>query len=319
MSTSESQDITPGYSLRLKDGKCWKHNGEYMGHILRFGTLEKGNKPAVPYYKFENGLVSGANLKFTEVECDKNGEVSGDNLKLYDGKCWKHYGEEMGHLQVINKQYDDTTWYGFENGSALGKDMKFFEIPCKQITYDGIPLERIEDKIPSTSLMLDDGKCWKHKGEYLGKYKGFRYIKGKNDKEDKEYTFENKILLGDNLKFTEIRCINPRAFNSTAFRGPPDTIPGQSVEVKNNKCWNHVGQYLGKFVSKTYGRDDLWTSKEGRLMPYEIYTFEKGSVQGINLHFTEVSCEQNKKGGTRKNKKSFRRSKRSTRVRPKAE
>lgn len=74
-----------------------------------------------------------------------------------------------------------------------------------------------------------------------------------------------------------------------------DTTPGSALVANDGKCWKHKGKYMGKYLSfKLTGR------------PYDPdpeYTFENGVVCNIGLKFTEVPCEDAKKGGTRKNRK----------------
>jgi hypothetical protein len=59
------------------------------------------------------------------------------------------------------------------------------------------------DKISGISLVIGDGKCWQHKGQYLGKYLSFRLVGNPNDP-DPEYTFEHGIVSSLGLKFTEV-------------------------------------------------------------------------------------------------------------------
>jgi|Laugresubdmm15sn_1035100.scaffolds.fasta_scaffold216912_1 hypothetical protein len=76
------------------------------------------------------------------------------------------------------------------------------------------------------------------------------------------------------------------------------TIPGEFIQKKNGKCWSYQGRYLGEYDRILYGSVNLWSSKDGKHLPYEIYLFKNGtkqgtSVQGIELTFTEVSCQHN--------------------------
>ena len=61
------------------------------------------------------------------------------------------------------------------------------------------------DKVPGRDLVVGDGKCWKHKGEYMGKYLSFQLI-GRPYDPDPEYTFENGVVSDLGLKFTEVAC-----------------------------------------------------------------------------------------------------------------
>jgi len=60
-------DKTPGYSLVIGDGKCWKHKKQYLGKYLKFKLVGRPNDPD-PEYTFEHGVVSDLGLKFTEVQ-----------------------------------------------------------------------------------------------------------------------------------------------------------------------------------------------------------------------------------------------------------
>lgn len=59
-------DTTPGNTLVVGDGKCWKHKGKYMGKYLSFNLIGRTHDPD-PEYTFEYGVVSDFGLKFTEV------------------------------------------------------------------------------------------------------------------------------------------------------------------------------------------------------------------------------------------------------------
>ena len=55
--------------LRVGDGKCWSHDGNYMGKLKSFKLIGRVYDPD-PEYTFEKGKVSGLGLKFTEVPCE---------------------------------------------------------------------------------------------------------------------------------------------------------------------------------------------------------------------------------------------------------
>lgn len=83
-----------------------------------------------------------------------------------------------------------------------------------------------------------------------------------------------------------------------------NSTPGSNLVIGDGKCWKHKGKYMGKYLSfKLVGR------------PYDPdpeYTFENGVESDLGLKFTEVPCEE-KKGGTRKNKRRVGRKNRSKR------
>lgn len=64
-------DKTPGNTLVVGDGKCWKHKGKYMGKYLKFQLVGRSYDPD-PEYTFEHGVVSDLGLKFTEVPCEES-------------------------------------------------------------------------------------------------------------------------------------------------------------------------------------------------------------------------------------------------------
>jgi len=55
--------------LRVGNGKCWSHEGIYMGKLKSFKLIGRVYDPD-PEYTFEKGKVSGLGLKFTEVPCE---------------------------------------------------------------------------------------------------------------------------------------------------------------------------------------------------------------------------------------------------------
>jgi hypothetical protein len=59
------------------------------------------------------------------------------------------------------------------------------------------------DNTPGTSLVIGDGKCWSHKGKYMGKYLNYKLI-GRVYDLDPEYTFEHGTVSDLGLKFTEV-------------------------------------------------------------------------------------------------------------------
>ena len=61
------------------------------------------------------------------------------------------------------------------------------------------------DSVPGSALVIGDGKCWKHKGKYMGKYLRFELI-GRPYDPDPEYTFEYGVVSDLGLKFTEVLC-----------------------------------------------------------------------------------------------------------------
>jgi hypothetical protein len=61
------------------------------------------------------------------------------------------------------------------------------------------------NKTPGGTLVEKDGKCWSHKGKYMGKYLSFKLV-GRAYDPDPEYTFEHGVVSDLGLKFTEVKC-----------------------------------------------------------------------------------------------------------------
>ena len=55
--------------LQVGDGKCWSHDGKYMGKLKSFKLIGRVYDPD-PEYTFEKGKVIGLGLKFNEVPCE---------------------------------------------------------------------------------------------------------------------------------------------------------------------------------------------------------------------------------------------------------
>jgi hypothetical protein len=65
------------------------------------------------------------------------------------------------------------------------------------------------DTTPANTLVVGDGKYWKHKGKYMGRYLSFKLI-GRPYDPDPEYTFENGVVSDLGLKFTEVPYEDPK-------------------------------------------------------------------------------------------------------------
>jgi len=62
--------------------------------------------------------------------------------------------------------------------------------------------------IPLNKLVAGDGKCWRHKGKYLGKYLSVELFRRSFDT-DVKYIFENDALYDYefDLKVSEVPCV----------------------------------------------------------------------------------------------------------------
>ena len=59
------------------------------------------------------------------------------------------------------------------------------------------------DTTPGNTLVIGDGKHWKHMGKYMGKYIKFELV-GRMYDPDPEYTFENGKVYGLGMCFTVV-------------------------------------------------------------------------------------------------------------------
>ena len=64
-------------------------------------------------------------------------------------------------------------------------------------------MDTTPDTTPGNKLLIGDGKYWKHKGKYMGKYLSFKLVGAIHDP-DPEYTFEKGVVSNLGLKFTEV-------------------------------------------------------------------------------------------------------------------
>ena len=62
-------DTVAGNALVLGSG-YWSHGGKYLGRYLSFKLIGRIYDPD-PEYTFEHGVVSGLDLKFTQVSSQK--------------------------------------------------------------------------------------------------------------------------------------------------------------------------------------------------------------------------------------------------------
>ena len=74
-------------------------------------------------------------------------------------------------------------------------------IPTNNIILSFIKMNNIS----GDNLVRNDGKCWSHKGKYLGKHTDLTYT-GRNYDRDNVYHFENGTVTGLGLKFKEVPC-----------------------------------------------------------------------------------------------------------------
>jgi hypothetical protein len=111
-----------------------------------------------------------------------------------------HKGEFMGSFvsRIGNKYtFSDRGKFNYVEGNGLS----FTEIQ-PDTTYDD-------------DLVIGDGKCWRHKGKYLGKYLSSKLVGSPRDP-DIEMTFDKGVVRDIRPKFTMVPCAEaapaPRAY-----------------------------------------------------------------------------------------------------------
>lgn len=149
--------------------------------------------------------------------------IPGSDIKLGDGKCWKHKGKSLGKFVKMGshgRPYDPDPTYIFEKGSVDGNiskyhNAKFTEEGCdgksintKATAAASAPVKQPQHAIPK----VGDGKCYQHKGKYLGPLKKF----GVFGRESMlVYIFEKDQVYSDELsnanKLEVVACKNQTA------------------------------------------------------------------------------------------------------------
>ena len=159
--------------------------------------------------------------------------------------------------------------------------------------------------VPGSELKVGDGKCWKHKGKFLGKVLSVEY-QGRSYDPDPVYIFEKGTVNGDissyhNAKFTEVGCDGKPLNTKPAAQPQPKPSPrNANAKVGDGKCYQHNGKYLGALKDLgVVGRDSML-----------VYIFEKGKVYSDDLSNAKklevVSCK-NQSAGTRRNRRNRKR------------
>jgi hypothetical protein len=140
---------TVGKLLKIGDGKCWEHNGKFMGKLIKVQHEGRMHDPD-PVYYFDHGKVNGNistahDAKFTEVNCDgkpmnkknnkknntkkQNAKKNNSNTpRVGDGKCWSIKDKYLGKfvkLHAVGRFYDPTAEYVFEHGSVDPDDYRY--------------------------------------------------------------------------------------------------------------------------------------------------------------------------------------------------
>ena len=150
-------------------------------------------------------------------------------------------------------------------------------------------------------LKAGDGKCWKHKGKFMGKLVKVQW-EGRSGDQDPVYYFDNGVVHGNmsrnhDEKFTEVTC-DGKAINK---KNNTQKNKNNTPKVGDGKCWSIKGKYLGKFKEhKAAGRVYNQTLE---------YIFEHGTIDLDDYRysghkFKAVDCRVNKKANaTRKNRK----------------
>lgn len=96
-------DRVPGNKLVIRDGKCWSHKGKYLGSYTRFGLTGNPHDPD-PEYTFDEGVVSGLGMMFTEVECKGPTKENKNRNKNSIGKSRKTRKSRRNRTNRTNRK-----------------------------------------------------------------------------------------------------------------------------------------------------------------------------------------------------------------------
>lgn len=145
------------------------------------------------------------------------------NPRANDGKCYKWTYKFMGKYldsEVKGPPYDQFVVYKFEKGELSDHQMKaLIEYPCKGKPPKVVGKKSVNEPAyaakatapkPSPyngNAKVGDGKCYQHKGVYLGKLTRLG-ISGRE--QIPAYEFEKKTVYSDNLsnsnKIEAVEC-----------------------------------------------------------------------------------------------------------------
>lgn len=145
------------------------------------------------------------------------------NPRANDGKCYKWTYKFMGKFlerKVVGPPYDQFVEYHFEKGKITDNEIKdLIEHPCKGKPPKVVGKKSVNEPAyaakataprPSPqngNAKVGDGKCYQHKGVYLGKLTKLG-ISGREQMI--AYEFEKKTLYSDNLsnsnKIEAVEC-----------------------------------------------------------------------------------------------------------------
>jgi hypothetical protein len=137
-------------------------------------------------------------------------DTIGRDLRVGDGQVWYHKGKYLGKLLNIETSKD---WrgdveqvYTFEKGNVTGFDAKFTTSDPSATTVRVMPARTPsvpEDYVDGKRLVV--GRCYSHKGQYLGAYQSMRLVGSPYDP-DPEYVFSKGKKSGLSISFTEVPC-----------------------------------------------------------------------------------------------------------------
>ena len=116
-------------------------------------------------------------------------EIPGEDL-VRDHRVWMHKGNFMG--QFVSR---------IGNKYTFSDDGKFIYVEGNGLSFTEIQ----PDTTSGRDLVIGDGRCWRHKGKYLGKFLSSELVGGFRDP-DVEMTFDNGIVSGVHPKFTLVPC-----------------------------------------------------------------------------------------------------------------
>lgn len=85
-----------------------------------------------------------------------------------------------------------------------------------------------------SEVRLYEGRCWRHKGVYLGKYINFKLVGARHDP-DPHYTFEKGIHTGLGLLFSHVACDDSPNRNGALKRTSSKTKSVSKGGMRRNK------------------------------------------------------------------------------------
>jgi len=165
---------TKGSELKVGEG-FWEYNGIYLGKLLKIETYKVGayGREQEQTYTFEKGQVTGFDKKFSSVSAPTSSSAS----TAASGGSASSAAPASG------------------GGGGSSRGWNFSGSLAHISNSDDV----------TRGDRLVKGKCYSHKGVYLGAYQSMKLVGSAWDP-DPEYTFAKGKKSGAHLYFTEVPC-----------------------------------------------------------------------------------------------------------------